>query len=493
MNVIKESSGQLILNEQLLISSVNNEFCQTFSCKKSDLIGQELASLFSPKDRKGSVVFHSEISQYKSDQIIDIMLILRIGRDDFHVRMQLERAPSHWIVLFENISLDSSNILFQFNLMQERWASVVKNSNEGIATLDQYNRLTEFNETFIAFFDIRTPDNVLFTEPALRGKELFSLLRDSQDFDDIKSKLEKSKKSKRAKYSANIFYHEKHLHIYMNPIYIPVSGFVGSTLVIHDITDKKNLEIANQNLKKEQQKTKEACQEAEKANRLKSEFLANMSHELRTPMHGILSFSNFGIKNIDSATLKKLKYYFSNILLSGERLLILLNDLLDLSKLEAGKMEIHRQNASINELIANCELEQQQRLIDLDLTITQKSSSDNITGYFDPARISQVITNILSNAIKFSPQNSVITISVTSNDAGIVFSLTDSGVGIPDNELNDIFTAFIQSSKTRTSAGGTGLGLAISKNIIEAHGGRIWAENNADHGAVFSFTLPSQE
>ena len=102
-----------------------------------------------------------------------------------------------------------------------------------------------------------------------------------------------------------------------------------------------------------------------------------------------------------------------------------------------------------------------------------------------------MITNLLSNAIKFSPENTVITVSIFQNEsAEIVFRVQDEGIGIPESELEDIFDAFIQSSKTDTGAGGTGLGLAISKKIIEAHNGKIWAENNNDHGATVSFTLP---
>lgn len=234
--------------------------------------------------------------------------------------------------------------------------------------------------------------------------------------------------------------------------------------------------------------------QAEMANKSKSEFLANMSHELRTPMHGILSFSDIGHQNIDTASKEKLASYFSNIQISGKRLLVLLNDLLDLSKLEAGKMEIRPIKSDLVSLMNNCYLEQSQRMLDLNLTIEINSQKDVMLGIFDSTRICQVITNILSNAIKFSPKGGKIFVEIIYiEDKKIQFSLRDQGAGIPNDELETIFDSFIQSSKTKTGAGGTGLGLAISRQIIDAHHGKIWVKNVLSGGAIFNFTLPSEK
>jgi len=232
-------------------------------------------------------------------------------------------------------------------------------------------------------------------------------------------------------------------------------------------------------------------EQAETANKEKSEFLANMSHELRTPMHGILSFASFGIKRGDIVSKEKVKQYFTNIKISGDRLLVLLNDLLDLSKLEAGKMELHKEQTNLNELFTHCCNEQAQRMQELGLNIVVNTRHPQVTGYVDAIRITQVMTNILSNAIKFSPENSKISVAITQdNTREITFSLQDEGIGIPEAELETIFDAFIQSSKTKSGAGGTGLGLAISKEIITLHGGVIWAESTQNGGASFIFTLP---
>ncbi|OUR81883.1 hypothetical protein A9Q82_08735 [Cycloclasticus sp. 46_120_T64] len=234
-----------------------------------------------------------------------------------------------------------------------------------------------------------------------------------------------------------------------------------------------------------------AQENAENSNRLKSEFLANMSHELRTPMHGILSFSEFGIKKSESAEREKLLQYFIYIKTSGQRLLALLNDLLDLSKVEAGKLVLNKQQADLNTIIDTCNREQQQHLADSGLSIQLDKRQARLDANFDEARITQVVCNLLSNAIKFSAKSTVINISSDRNDLDqLVFRIDNHGAPIPANELESIFDPFIQSSKPKSDITGTGLGLAISREFIEAHGGKIWAEANKEEGATFKFFIP---
>jgi len=246
-----------------------------------------------------------------------------------------------------------------------------------------------------------------------------------------------------------------------------------------DVTDKKT---AESNLI-----AKEA---AEKSNMEKSEFLANISHELRTPTHGILSFSSFGIKNSHTGSRNKMNQYFSNIQISGQRLLALLNNLLDLSKFDAGKMTMEMNESNLNELVSICVREQSQQLDDGLIKVRHKDKESPVLGNFDKIRLSQVISNLLTNAIKFSPELTTISIETNLAEGQLSFSIEDQGVGIPLGEFNSIFDAFVQSSKTKTGAGGTGLGLAICKQIIDGHEGQIWAKNNESDGACFYFVIP---
>jgi len=264
---------------------------------------------------------------------------------------------------------------------------------------------------------------------------------------------------------------------------IKIGDHVEFSAFIRDLTEQKEYERSIIN----------ATQEALSANKAKSQFLANMSHELRTPMHGILSFANFGIKKGGSASPDKIKQYFENINTSAKRLLILLNDLLDLSKLEAGKIELDIKENSLREIVDTCYIEQQQRLKDLDIQLEISSCENGCKGEFDKIAIAQIITNLLSNSIKFSPTSSTIYISISERELELCFVIKDSGIGIPESELTNIFDPFKQSSNTKTGAGGTGLGLAICKKLITAHKGKIWAKNNRDTGTSFYFTIPSKQ
>lgn len=210
--------------------------------------------------------------------------------------------------------------------------------------------------------------------------------------------------------------------------------------------------------------------------RAKSEFIANMSHELRTPMHAISSFAVIGQKKCMD---EKACEYFQKIQTSAKRLTMLLNDLLDLSKLEAGKVEADLQQHDIMSTIRQV-IDEISQLRDIQLIKVHPDPLSSIKAVFDEKLIYRVLLNILSNAIKFSPQNSEIHISVTKqdNDKRLSVSIDDLGVGIPDQELNNVFDKFIQSSKTKNhTKGGTGLGLSICKEIMLIHHGHIWAES----------------
>lgn len=270
--------------------------------------------------------------------------------------------------------------------------------------------------------------------------------------------------------------------------------------IVRDIAERKNNEekILRYSSKMEQlvkQRTSElevARDEALAAAKTMSRFLSNMSHELRTPLHGILSFAGFGLKKHQKATREKLAQYFGEIQESGNHLLELVNDLLDLSKLRAGKVVYEFQSEGLDTTILKVIYEmrllaeEKQIEIDWDCRVT----SDKIM--MDSTKIAQVVRNLLSNAIKFSPEKSVVKVVAERNqDGNVRIEVRDQGFGIPEGEFETIFDAFSQSSATQTNAGGTGLGLPICKEIIEeGHGGRISACNGLDRGAVFTVTLP---
>lgn len=231
-----------------------------------------------------------------------------------------------------------------------------------------------------------------------------------------------------------------------------------------------------------------AKESAERANRVKSEFLANISHELRTPLHAVLSYSEFGIRKFDSKSREDLIEYFRKIRVSGIRLLDLIDNLVDLSLLEASQLEYSMQNWKLAPLFSEISGNYSAMLEKKSLSLAYPEV-DETEAFFDRNRIFQTLSNLMDNAVRFADEGSVIKVDFEQGDDKVLVTIEDSGVPIPDDELETVFESFTQSSRTKCNAGGTGLGLAICKRIIEDHGGRIWAEKNPK-GATFKFSLP---
>lgn len=246
-----------------------------------------------------------------------------------------------------------------------------------------------------------------------------------------------------------------------------------------------------------------AKETAERASQAKSDFLANMSHELRTPMHAILSFARFGRDKAATAPPERLQGYFEHIRASGERLLDMVNDLLDLSKLEAGGMRYAKARFSLREALEEVLAELQPLIEARGLRCIGAEDAVPCHVWGDRKRIQQVLRNLLGNAIKFSPEGGRIALEFGAGSlpggrragdngrmAAVRLTVADQGVGIPEDEREAIFDKFTQSSRTG-DAGGTGLGLAICRRIVVDHRGALSARNRPEGGAAFDLLLPA--
>lgn len=254
-------------------------------------------------------------------------------------------------------------------------------------------------------------------------------------------------------------------------------GYAGSAV---DITERAAAERL----------TRQARDAAEEASRTKTEFLANISHELRTPLQSILGFSELGIMR--SGGQERLQAMFSDIHGSGQRMLALVNDLLDASKLDAvGALELRAEDlrgpvdAVMRELAPLAAKRQLTMAADLPAPMP---------GRVDPLRFQQAVRNVLANAIKFAPQGGTIELRGGRTPEGALhLCVADRGPGIPVDELERIFDPFVQSSATKDGSGGTGLGLPISRRIVEMHGGQLYAANREGGGAEFHLILPAED
>ena len=231
----------------------------------------------------------------------------------------------------------------------------------------------------------------------------------------------------------------------------------------------------------------------EQSSRYKSEFLANMSHELRTPLNAILGFSEILLDVTMNLTAGERTEFLRNIHSSGQHLLGLINDILDLAKIEAGKMDLHAEDMPVPEALQEVTaiLEPMARQQGLQLRTVGAADARVIKA--DRSKFKQVLYNLLSNAVKFTPAPGTITVTVKDSADQLTVSVEDTGIGMKPEDLPKLFREFeqIDGSYTRHYQG-TGLGLALCRRFVEMHGGRIWAESQFGRGSIFTFTIPRE-
>ncbi len=250
---------------------------------------------------------------------------------------------------------------------------------------------------------------------------------------------------------------------------------------IRDITERKQSEELYRNSLQE-------------ANRLKSEFLANMSHELRTPLNGIIGFSEFLIDGKAGKLAMRQTEHLNDILNSGRHLLQIINDVLDLTKIEAGKVEVNWEPCSVRRVVdeacAGIAPMAEQKRITVKKTVGLKK--DTVT--LDAQKFRQILYNLLSNAVKFTPEDGQVEIIASQSSEGLVLSVKDTGIGIKSEDLSRLFKEFEQlDSSLARRYGGTGLGLALVKKLVELQDGRVTVQSEVGQGSVFTVTIPERE
>ena len=282
---------------------------------------------------------------------------------------------------------------------------------------------------------------------------------------------------------------------------------LGAVVVARDITEQKKIEkqlneaivfaeMATEIAEIAKNKAETATLTAENAVKAKQQFLSNMSHEIRTPMNAIIGFTKVLLKTEMTA---KQKEYLTAIKLSGDALIVLINDILDLAKVDSGKMVFEQVPFKLSVSIAAMIHLFESKIWEKNLMLV-KEYDERIPEVLlgDPVRLHQIILNLVSNAVKFTSKGSItVSLRLLTEDAekvNIEFAVADTGIGIPENKIEKIFENFQQaSSGTSRLYGGTGLGLAIVKQLVEPQGGKVLVKSEVDHGSRFSFTLSFQK
>ena len=233
--------------------------------------------------------------------------------------------------------------------------------------------------------------------------------------------------------------------------------------------------------------------ELEVASRHKSEFLANMSHELRTPLNAIIGFSQVLRQRLFGEINAKQEEYLDDIVASGHHLLELINDVLDLSKVEAGQVELEVATFSLREALERGIVMVRERATTSGVRLSLELAADIDLVDGDERRIQQVVFNLLSNAVKFTPRGGSVVVASARENGEVLVSVTDTGPGIAADDQERIFEEFQQTDVGVQEREGTGLGLALSKRLVELHRGRIWVESRSGHGSRFVFALPIEK
>lgn len=357
---------------------------------------------------------------------------------------------------------------------EERYRTIIEHSNDIIWTLDREGRFMFINKHAEKVSGYKLEDWL--------GKS-FALLINKEDLPNTIVVFRKTLSGEPQQFEVSVNRKDGSVFILAvnsAPLYFK-EEIIGTVHFGRDITERKKVE--------EIQKKNECLAYESKA---KSEFLANMSHELRTPLNSIIGFSELlkAMKTKGELS-EKQERYVDNVITSGKFLLNLINDILDLSKVEAGKIELVKEKLSVPAVIGETLSLIKERASKHNIKLQKELDPELEFIEADEQRIKQILFNLLSNAVKFSKDGGIVTVTTKKEGDMARISVTDTGIGIKEENIGKLFKEFEQlDSGISRSYGGTGLGLAISKKLVELHGGKISVESKYGEGSTFTFSIP---
>ena len=473
------SFGGIAIHNNGIILECNQGLCDMTGYSLDELIGMDGLKLIAESSRE-QVIKHIQGGYEKAYEAFAV----RKNGEQFPIRLEARNVPYKGEIVrtveFRDISDQKKvekEILKAKELAQRNetfFNAILNHMGDPVFVKDHASRLFLVNDAFCEFFDVKREcaiGKTLSEYVSVQERETF-LRIDNQVLADGKENISEETLTFVGKESKTISTRKTRFLDYDGTKYL-----IG---IIRDISNRKKVEIELLNAK----------EKAEQADQLKSAFLANMSHEIRTPMNGILGFAEL-LKG-PNLTGAKQQEYINIIEESGERMLNIINDIISISKIEAGLMEVHNQYSNINEQVEYIYNFFLPEAVKKGLNLSHHNSlpldEANITT--DREKLFAILTNLVKNAIKHTEKGS-IDFGYTIKDTDIIFYVKDSGIGIPDNRKEAVFKRFIQADITNKMAlQGAGLGLSISKAYVEMLGGKLWLESQEGLGSTFYFTLP---
>ncbi len=474
--VLTDNDGRLL--------RVNNEFEKLFGYSNEESIGQFIDELIVPENlyseadsisktvARGEKIRTETIRQHKDGRLIHVSVL--------GTPIEIEGGQVAVYGIYRDIT-DRKNADIALKESEEKLRNILYSSPDAITVSDLRGFITECNQAALDIFDCDSDDELI-------GKNAIHLVIPSHKRQSILT----LKNVLRNGFIKNV---EVELNTNKgNHIYVDLSASlirdtndnpIGIATITQDITERKAYEKV----------LKAAKEKAEESDRLKSAFLANMSHEIRTPMNAILGFSE--LLKTEDITKDSRDEYIKIISSKGNELMLIINDIIDISKIEAGDINITKSDLNVFDFLHEAfkEFSKEKNLMnkyEIQFRLKLPENSNPII-HTDPARLKQILYNLVNNAFKFTHEG-FIEIGCYLEDSKVIFYIRDSGIGVDDEKRDIIFDRFRQVDESINSEfGGTGLGLAISRHLCHLLGGEIWMESGLNQGSTFSFYLPLLE
>jgi PAS domain S-box-containing protein len=471
--------GLLRLDGALIITAATPPFLAEFGLASAP-IGDSLDDLLSLRDRRGARELHRRIAH---GEHVDMLLGLNIGGRDHLTRTRLVAAEGGWLAVIERLS-GGGNLIFDLYGAHRRLEQIIKRSVEGVVIIDEKGEILEHNDRFFELMRFRSGRGVMLSEEALSGANLLELLGELPAFTELCAHL-RGEERRHTRYAETVAHGGRWIAATSTAIVLPLHGFIGACVVLRDTTEQRQAELLL--------RQKEA---AEAANIAKSRFLANMSHELRTPLNAIIGYSELLVEESEGIGHPEIAEDLKKIHVAGAHLLALISNILDLSKIEAGKMELWPEDFSVSALIEGLTATIDPLIRRGGNTLEVRAPRELGFMRSDLLKLRQVLLNLLSNAAKFTSEGRITLLARRLEGPGgevIEFDVRDTGIGVAPADQARLFDDFAQVDATISRTfGGTGLGLALSRRFCRLLGGDLTLRSALGEGSTFSVRVPAR-